>query len=52
MPVEGVQALLDNLEKYEEKIHRLFWQDSNVLHIALHNRCSLDVTRLLLEHGR
>lgn len=53
MPVEGVRVMLNNLDSCDEKkeLHRLLWSDSNVLHVALRRRCSLDVTRLLLEFG-
>lgn len=52
MPLEVIRLVLDDLEKYDEKLHHLFWLDCNVLQVALRRRCSVQVTRLLLELGK
>ena len=51
MPVEVVRASLANLDRYDEKLHHLFWLDCNILQVALRHRCSVQVIRLLLEQG-
>ena len=51
MPLEGIRTMLESLEDCDDKLHRLFWLDSNVLHVALRHQCSVDVLRLLLEFG-
>lgn len=51
MPIEIVQTVLENLDNYEEKLHHLFWLDCNVLQVAIRRRCSVQVTKLLINQG-
>jgi len=51
IPVDVVRASLEHLDRYEEKLHHLFWLDCNILQVALRHRCSVDVVQLLLQQG-